>query len=155
MILNIKKKNSNAMLPTRGSVGAAGFDLYSNEVSVDIPNGETKIIGTGLYMEIPDGYAGLIYARSGLASKRGLRPANCVGVIDSDYRGEIKVALHNDSKECQTIHKGDRIAQIVITPFLAIDFNEVDELSETDRGKRGFGSTDINAVANNTYRQNI
>lgn len=150
MVINIKKTNSNAIIPTRGSDRAAGYDLYSNETSVDIPAGETRMIGTGVCMEIPDGYAGLVYARSGLASKRGLRPANCVGVIDSDYRGEIKIALHNDSKESQTIYSGDRLAQIVITPFLAATFNEVDELSVTDRGDGGFGSTGTN----NTYQQN-
>lgn len=150
MVINIKKTNSNAIIPTRGSDRAAGYDLYSNETSVDIPAGETRMIGTGVCMEIPDGYAGLVYARSGLASKRGLRPANCVGVIDSDYRGEIKVALHNDSKESQTIYSGDRLAQIVITPFLAATFNEVDELNITDRGDGGFGSTGTN----NTYQQN-
>lgn len=141
MIIKIKKIDSNTTIPTRGSNCAAGYDLYSNEVSVHIPSGETKMIGTGVCMEIPDGYAGFVYARSGLASKRGLRPANCVGVIDSDYRGEIKVALYNDSKECQTVHTGDRLAQIVIAPYLAIDFKEVDELNETDRGEGGFGST--------------
>lgn len=145
MVVNIKKTNSNAIIPTRGSNRAAGYDLYSNETSIDIPAGKTKMIGTGVCMEIPDGYAGLVYARSGLASKRGLRPANCVGVIDSDYRGEIKVALHNDSKELQTINSGDRLAQIVITPFLAIEFNEVNELDKTDRGEGGFGSTGVNS----------
>lgn len=166
MVINIKKTDSNATIPTRGSDRAAGFDLYSNETSVDIPAGETKMIGTGVCMEIPDGYAGLVYARSGLASKRGLRPANRVGVIDSDYRGEIKVALHNDSKELQTINIGDRLAQIVITPFLAVSFNEVNELNATDRGEGGFGSTGINSTpkwhqmsideadTSNTYQQN-
>lgn len=153
MVINIKKTDSNATIPTRGSDRAAGFDLYSNETSVRIPVGETRMIGTGVCMEIPDGYAGLVYARSGLASKRGLRPANCVGVIDPDYRGEIKVALHNDSKECQTIHIGDRLAQIVITPFLAVDFNEVDELNETDRGECGFGSTGVSKDPTPEYEQ--
>lgn len=144
MVIKIKKTNDIAVTPTRGSDYAAGYDLYSNEASVCIPTGETKMIGTGICMEIPDGYAGFVYARSGLASKRGLRPANCVGVIDSDYRGEIKVALHNDSNESQTIHLEDRIAQIVIAPFLAVDFEEVDELEETTRGEGGFGSTGTN-----------
>ena len=149
MIVKIKKTDSNATIPTRGSNYAAGYDLYSNEASIEIPVGETKMIGTGVCMEIPDGYVGYVYARSGLASKRGLRPANCVGVIDSDYRGEIKVALHNDSKDNQAINTNDRIAQIVISPYLAVDFEEVDELNETDRGEGGFGSTGIN----NEYEQ--
>lgn len=143
MVINIKKVEDSATIPTRGSDYAAGYDLYSNDISVSIPAGGTKMIGTGVCMEIPEGYAGFVYARSGLASKRGLRPANCVGVIDSDYRGEIKVALHNDSSETQTVYLDDRIAQIVIAPFLAVDFNIVDELDETKRGEGGFGSTGV------------
>lgn len=143
MVINIKKVGDSATIPTRGSDYAAGYDLYSNDISVSIPAGGTKMIGTGVCMEIPEGYAGFVYARSGLASKRGLRPANCVGVIDSDYRGEIKVALHNDSSETQTVYLDDRIAQIVIAPFLAVDFNVVDELDETKRGEGGFGSTGV------------
>lgn len=143
MVINIKKVEDGATIPTRGSDYAAGYDLYSNDISVSIPAGGTKMIGTGVCMEIPEGYAGFVYARSGLASKRGLRPANCVGVIDSDYRGEIKVALHNDSPETQTVYLDDRIAQIVIAPFLAVDFNVVDELDETKRGEGGFGSTGV------------
>lgn len=143
MVINIKKVEDSATIPARGSDYAAGYDLYSNDISVSIPAGGTKMIGTGVCMEIPEGYAGFVYARSGLASKRGLRPANCVGVIDSDYRGEIKVALHNDSSETQTVYLDDRIAQIVIAPFLAVDFNVVDELDETKRGEGGFGSTGV------------
>ena len=108
---------------------------------VSINPGETKLIKTGLSMEIPENYAGLIYARSGLATKKGLAPANNVGVIDSDYRGEIMVALHNHSNEVQTILKNERIAQLVVTPFLKVEFNEVEDLNDTVRGAGGFGST--------------
>lgn len=144
MIINIKRINNTATIPTRGSEYAAGYDLYSNEETTNILPGETKLIGIGVSMAIPENFAGLIYARSGLASKQGLRPANCVGVVDSDYRGEIKVALHNDSNETRTVSRGDRIAQLVIAPFLAVNFNEVDELNDTKRGEGGFGSTGIN-----------
>ena len=142
MKINLKKLTESAVLPERGSAFAAGYDLFADVKEVlEIAPHTTAMIPTGLAMEIPEGYFGGIFARSGLASKESLRPANCVGVIDPDYRGEIKVALHNDSQECQTIHTGDRLAQIVITPFLAVDFNEVDELNETDRGEGGFGHT--------------
>lgn len=143
MKINIKKLYDGAVIPTRGSNEAAGYDLYAYipKQSQTIPVGETKVIGTGIALEIPKGYVGLVYARSGLATKRALRPANCVGVIDSDYRGEIGVALHNDGKEAQTIHIQDRIAQIVIAPYLSVEFNEVDELEDTNRGEGGFGST--------------
>ena len=125
-----------------GSKFAAGADLYSAEdADVVIEPSETKFIGTGLAMEIPEGYVGLVYARSGLACKRGLAPANKVGVVDSDYRGEIKVALHNHGKEAQTVEKGERIAQMVIAPYLSVNYEEADELSETERGEGGFGST--------------
>ena len=103
--------------------------------------GETLMIGTGVHVEIPDGYFGGIFARSGLASKKGLRPANCVGVIDESFRGEIKVALHNDSKEMQVIKDGERIAQLVIIPYATVIFNQVDELGKTERGENGFGRT--------------
>jgi len=140
--VNIKKLSPNATIPTYGSDYAAGADLYA---CIDSPitfgPGETYLIKTGLSMEIPIGYAGLIYARSGLASKRGLAPANKVGVIDSDYRGEIMVALHNHSTEPQTIEPNERIAQLIITPYIQAAFNEVDELSDTVRGEGGFGST--------------
>ncbi len=138
----IKKLNDNAVLPTYGSEYAAGADLYAciNE-EVHFAPGETKLIKTGLAMEIPAGYAGLIYARSGLASKKGLAPANKVGVIDADYRGEIMVALHNHSTVSVSIEPQERIAQLVITPYLTAHFEETQELSDTVRGTGGFGST--------------
>ena len=136
-----KKLNENAVMPTYGSPFSAGADLYSAEEELIIPAGETALIGTGLSMEIPEGYGGFIYARSGLATKKGLAPANKVGVVDSDYRGEIKVALHNHSKQDQKIEKGERIAQLVIAPFLKAEFYEAEELSTTERGSGGFGST--------------
>ena len=138
----VKKLEEKAMLPTYGSAFAAGADLYAlADGEVEILPGETKLIRTGLAMEIPQGYAGLIYARSGLAAKRGLAPANKVGVVDADYRGEVMVALHNHSAIPQTIATGERIAQLVVTPFLKVDFEEADELEETVRGAGGFGST--------------
>ena len=138
----VKKLNENAILPTYGSEYAAGADLYAlpTEDTVILPH-ETKFIHTGLAMEIPEGYAGLVYARSGLASKRGLAPANKVGVVDSDYRGEIMVALHNHSEQEQVVAAGERVAQLVVTPFLKVCFEETDELSQTVRGVGGFGST--------------
>ena len=142
MNIKVKKLKSGATVPTMGSKFAAGADLYSAEdADVVIAPSETKFIGTGLAMEIPEGYVGLVYARSGLACKRGLAPANKVGVVDSDYRGEIKVALHNHGKEAQTVEKGERIAQMVIAPYLSVNYEEADELSETERGEGGFGST--------------
>lgn len=142
MKINFKKLNERAVAPTYGSVGSAGGDLYSAEENeVLIPAGETAFIGTGIAVEIPLGYVGLVYARSGLACKRGLAPANKVGVIDSDYRGEIKVALHNHGKTDQTVAIGERIAQLVIAPYLFVEYEEKDELSDTVRGEGGFGST--------------
>lgn len=143
--MNIKFLNDIAKMPTRGSDYAAGYDLYAaTDNVVEIQPGETKPIGTGLVMEIPDGYFGAIFARSGLATKRGLRPANCVGVVDSDYRGEVIVALHNDSNVPQVINPEDRIAQIVFMPYGVIHhFEVVDDLSETNRGEGGFGSTGV------------
>lgn len=142
MNIKVKKLKPDATVPTMGSKFAAGADLYSAEdADVVIGPGETKFIGTGLAMEIPEGYVGLVYARSGLACKRGLAPANKVGVVDSDYRGEIKVALHNHEKEAQTVEKGERIAQMVIAPYLSVNYEEADALSETERGEGGFGST--------------
>lgn len=140
--INIKRLTDTAKIPTKGSAAAAGFDLYmdSDEVEIIAPH-ETLFIGTGIAMEIPEGFAGLVFARSGLASKKGLRPANCVGVIDADYRGEIIVALHNDSETQKFIEPYERIAQISIMPFLSCELNEVDELSDTVRGEGGFGST--------------
>lgn len=141
--VNVKKLKENATIPTYGTEYAAGADLYACiEEAVTIEAGETKFIGTGIAMEIPEGYAGLIYARSGLSCKRGLAPANKVGVVDADYRGELTVALHNHSNKAETIEPNERIAQVVITPFLSANFNQVDELSDTVRGVGGFGSTD-------------
>ncbi|MBO5508882.1 MAG: dUTP diphosphatase [Lachnospiraceae bacterium] len=140
--MNIKKLKENATIPTYGSANAAGADLYAClDASITIEAGETVLVPTGLAMALPEGYAGLIYARSGLASKRGLAPANKVGVIDSDYRGEVMVALHNHSKIAATIEPKERIAQLVITPYIAANFDIVDELDDTARGAGGFGST--------------
>lgn len=140
--VNIKKLNPNATIPTYGSKYAAGADLYACiEEAITIAPGETVLVKTGLAMELPIGYAGLIYARSGLASKRGLAPANKVGVIDSDYRGEVMVALHNHSNIAQSIEPNERIAQLVITPYIKGIFSEADDLSDTVRGEGGFGST--------------
>ena len=141
MDIKIKRLNDRATVPTRGSKSAAGADLYSAENDLVIGDRETVMVGTGIAMEIPEGYVGLVFARSGLACKEGLAPANKVGVIDSDYRGEIKVALYNQSGGTKTVKTGERIAQIVITPFLAPQFTESDELGTTDRGEGGFGST--------------
>jgi len=140
--VNIKKLNDNAKIPTRGSEYAAGYDLYAciNEPVVIYPH-ETVKIGTGIAIEIPDGYFGAIFARSGLATKKGLRPSNCVGVCDSDYRGEYIVALHNDANELMVVEPNERIAQLVVMPYLPVKFTEVDELSDTERGSGGFGST--------------
>ncbi len=142
MKLKIKKLKPTAKLPTYGTVYAAGADLYADEENdlIIMPH-STNLIHTSLAMEIPEGYVGLIYARSGLATKRHLAPANKVGVIDSDYRGEIMVALHNHSNEPQKIEKNERIAQIIITPCLHVDFIVDDNLTETERDAGGFGST--------------
>lgn len=142
MKINIKKINDNAIIPTYGSEYAAGADLYACiEEDLTILPGETKLIKTGLAIELPIGYAAFIYARSGLASKRGLAPANKVGVVDCDYRGEIMVALHNHSNTEQAVSKGERIAQMVIAPYITAEFDVVKELSDTARGAGGFGST--------------
>ena len=142
MNIQICKLREEAVLPTRGSEQAAGYDLYAAITQpVVIAPHKTVGIGTGLSAAIPEGYFGGIFARSGLASKRSLRPANCVGVIDSDYRGEIICAVHNDSDEPQTIEPGERIAQLVVMPYLSVTFEEVETLSETARGTGGFGST--------------
>ena len=163
MNVKIKRLTETAKIPTRGSEYAAGYDLYADE-DVVIEPGLTNLISTGIAVEIPEGYFGGIYARSGLATKQGLRPANCVGVIDSDYRGPVGVALHNDNPyrvtqiskteegrplisapiQYREIKKGDRIAQLVIQKFEPVTFEEVDELSDTDRGEGGFGSTGTN-----------
>ena len=148
--MRVKKLTENAVLPTQGSAAAAGYDLYSVDTFCIEP-GETRLVHTGLAMEIPENFWGGIYARSGLATKKGLRPANCVGVIDSDYRGEIMVALHNDSSSIQRIEAGDRIAQLVFHQQCIIGpdvdgsiWQVVDDLSDTDRGEGGFGSTGTN-----------
>lgn len=142
MIVNIKKLDEKAILPTYGTEFSAGADLYAlTDGDVTIEPAQTVLIHTGISLEVPEGYAGLIYARSGLASKKGLAPANKVGVVDADYRGEVMVALHNHSNETRTISNGERIAQLVIAPFLKAEFNLVDELSDTVRGQGGFGST--------------
>lgn len=140
--MKIKKLNENAVIPTYGTEYSAGADLYAcTDEDITINPGETELIKTGIAIEIPVGYAGFIYARSGLASKKGLAPANKVGVIDADYRGEIMVALYNQSNEPQVIAAKERIAQLVIAPFLKVEFEEVDELTITVRGAGGFGST--------------
>ena len=140
--VNIKKLNEKATIPTYGSEFSAGADLYAlADEAITIEAGKTVLVHTGVAMEIPTGYVGLIFARSGLATKRDLAPANKVGVVDSDYRGEIMVALHNHGSEAKTIENGERIAQLVLVPYLAAEFDEVDELSDTVRGEGGFGST--------------
>lgn len=142
MKVNIKKLTKTAIIPTRQHEGDAGYDLYADiHKTITIEPHTTKLIHTGLGIEIPDGYFGAVFARSGLALKQGLRPANCVGVCDSRYRGEYMVALYNDSVKARTVSPGDRIAQLVVMPYLNVEFNEVDELSDTDRGDSGFGST--------------
>lgn len=140
--IRVKKLRENAILPTYGSLEAAGADLYAclDETLVIVP-GESCFVPTGLAMEIPKNCAGLIYARSGLACKRGLAPANKVGVVDSDYRGEFMVVLHNHGEQAQTVSHGERIAQLVITPILTPAYTEVQELDETERAAGGFGST--------------
>ena len=142
MKIPVKKLKENAMLPTYGSLDAAGADLYAClDAAVTIEPGKTVFVPTGIAMEIPKGYAGLAYARSGLACKQDLAPANKVGVIDSDYRGEFMIALHNHGSQARTVSHGDRIAQLVITPVYTPGFEEVAELSDTQRGTGGFGST--------------
>lgn len=140
----VKLLKKGAKIPTYGSSWAGGADLYAClEESVTLAPGETRLIPIGIAMEIPAGYVGLVFARSGLATKRDLAPANKVGVIDADYRGEIFVPLHNHGQKEQTVEHGERIAQMIITPFLTADFFTADTLSETPRGEGGFGSTGI------------
>ena len=142
MNIKIKLLNDLAKIPTCANPGSAGYDLYaSTSHNIQIPPHSTVKIGTGIALSIPLGYFGAIYARSGIATKRNLRPGNCVGIIDSSYRGEIIVALHNDSPETRTVEAGERIAQLIIQKHEIINFIEVDELDETDRGEDGFGST--------------
>ena len=140
--MRVKKLRENAIIPTYGSPDAAGADLYAClEADVTIEPGKTVFIPTGLAMEVPKGYAGLIYARSSMGTKRGLAPANKVGVVDSDYRGEVMVALHNHGQQSQVVAHGERIAQLLVTPVLAPAFEECDDLTDTQRGTGGFGST--------------
>lgn len=144
MNVKIKKLNENAIIPTRGSEYAAGYDLYAcitENIAIE-PHSTVKV-GTGLAIEIPDGYFGAIFARSGIATKRGLRPSNCVGACDSDYRGEYIVALHNDTDVPQVIEPHERIAQLIVMPYLPVEFTEVEELTDTVRGSGGFGSTGV------------
>ena len=140
--IRIKKLHPAATIPTYGSTEAAGADLYAClDESVTIPAGKTVFIPTGIALEVPAGCAGLIYARSSMGTKRGLAPANKVGVIDSDYRGQIMVALHNHGQDDQVVQPNERIAQLLITPVFTPGFIEVDDLSDTARGTGGFGST--------------
>ncbi len=145
MDIKIKKLNDKAMLPYHGSDGAAGYDLYACiDMPIEIRPHETVKISTGLSMALPHGYFGAIFARSGLATKQGLRPSNCVGVVDEDYRSDVIVALHNDSNEEQIVMPGQRIAQLILLPYQNMNFIEVDELTKTDRDIGGFGSTGVN-----------
>ena len=147
--IKVKKVAADVKIPTRGSDFAAGYDLYAHSYegadvqdwSVIIPPGTSMKIGTGIMIEIPEGYFGGVYPRSGLATKQGLAPANKVGVIDSDYRGELIVCLYNQSSIPQTVNKGDRIAQLIVQPYYDYEWEEVEELNETNRGDGGFGST--------------
>ena len=144
MKIQVKKLRPDAVLPTAGSRYAAGYDLRAcMDAPVDIPPHATAMIGTGLAVAVPEGYFGAVFARSGLASKQNLRPANCVGVCDSDYRGEYIVALHNDGAEMRTVCPGDRIAQLVILPCASAEFEEAEALPDTERGAGGFGSTGV------------
>lgn len=143
MKINVKKLSERAKLPVYGSAFAAGADLCALD-AVEIPAGETEFVHTGIAAELPAGTVGLVYARSGLACKQDLAPANKVGVIDCDYRGEIMVALHNHGTEPRTVNAGDRIAQLVVAPYYVAEFEEAEELSETVRGAGGFGSTGKN-----------
>lgn len=140
MNVSIKLLNDNAIVPMYATDGSAGADIFAAQ-SAYVDVGHTVFISTGIALAIPAGYVGLIYARSGMACKRGLAPANCVGVLDSDFRGEIKVALHNHGSEPQSIQAGDRIAQLVIQPCSQVSFNVTDTLADTARGAGGFGST--------------
>lgn len=142
MDVRFKRLNGLAKIPTRGSKFSAGYDLYAaTDYDIQIPPHSTVKIGTGLAMDIPVGWFGGVFARSGIASNRGLRPANCVPVIDCDYRGEWLIPLHNDTTETKTVQAGERIAQLILLPYQDIDFIEVDKLTKTDRGDGGFGHT--------------
>ena len=142
MKINIKRLNDLAKIPTRGSEYAAGYDLYAaTGYDIEIAPHSTIKVGTGIAMELPEGTFGAIFARSGLATKKGLRPANCVGVCDSDYRGEYIVPIHNDTNEVMSIAAGERVAQLIVMDFNPVEFNEVDSLNKTERGAGGFGSS--------------
>lgn len=142
MEIKIKRLNERAKIPTFGTEFSAGADLYcAEEHEISVCSGQKCSIGTGISMEIPEGYVGLVFARSGLACKNGLRLCNSVGVIDADYRGEIKVVLHNDSEYVREIKPGERVAQMIVMPYPKISFIEVEELSDTVRGESGFGGT--------------
>lgn len=142
MTIKIKKLKENAIIPTKGSIKAAGYDLYACcDNTIVIEPHKTEKISTEIAVQLPACYFGAIFARSGLATKNGLRPANCVGVCDEDYRGEYVVALHNDTDQSQMISPGDRIAQLVFLPYIGVEFREVNELDDTERGDGGFGST--------------
>ena len=142
MEIKIKRLNERAKIPTFGTEFSAGADLYcAEEHEISVCSGQKCSIGTGISMEIPEGYVGLVFARSGLACKNGLRLCNSVGVIDADYRGEIKVVLHNDSEYVREIKPGERVAQMIVMPYPKVSFIEVEELSDTVRGKSGFGGT--------------
>ena len=143
--IKFKRLNDFAVVPVQGSADSAGYDLYAaTDYEIQIAPHKTVKIGTGLSFELPRGYFAGIFARSGLATKKGLRPANCVGVCDSDYRGEYIVALHNDSQIKQIINPGDRIAQMILSPFFPMNFIETNNLEDTERGEGGFGSTGSN-----------
>ncbi len=149
MRVEVKRLSSTAVLPVRGSAQAAGYDLCADIAEpLAVAPGETVKVETGLAFAIPDGYFGGIFARSGLSTKKGLRPANCTGVVDSDYRGPVIVALHNDSAAARTIEPGERIAQLILLPYLAAEFEEVEALDETARGGGGFGSTGSGGSSN-------
>lgn len=142
--IKVKRLSNHSTIPTRGSAAAAGYDLYASlEEPMEIPAHSTVKIPTDLSFELPDGTFAAIFARSGLATKEGLRPANCVGVCDSDYRGNYIVALHNDTNESRLVSPGERIAQMVLLPYISMTFEEVDELTKTNRGEGGFGSTGV------------
>lgn len=144
-MVNVKKLRDDAIIPTQGSKYAAGYDIYAAiDAPITIKSEETIKIGTGLAFELPEGFFAGIFARSGLATKQGLRPANCVGVVDCDYRGEVIVAIHNDSNRNAVIAPGDRIAQMILLPYQSMEFTEVNDLNETDRGDGGFGSSGNN-----------
>ena len=141
-IVHVKKLDERAVIPAYGSASAAGADLYALlDEPLELMPGQTALVHTGIAMEIPEGFVGLVFARSGMATNRGVAPANKVGVIDADYRGEIMVALHNHSAEPQRIEPGERVAQLALVPFLSAAFTQVEELTDTERGAGGFGST--------------